>query len=71
MVLGGTDDVQAQALIYSTSDHPLVGEEVYASGAYLKAGELHNASLRTQDILRFGIIILILLAVVLKTVGVL
>ena len=56
-VLAGTDDVQTQALFYGTADHPLIGEELFAGGAYLGVGEIHKASLRTQDIVRIVIIV--------------
>jgi hypothetical protein len=69
-VLAGADDVQSQALFYATADEPLIGEEIFAGGAYLEVGELHKASLRAQDILRFGVIALILLGALLHTFGV-
>jgi hypothetical protein len=69
-VLAGTNDVQSQALLYATADYPLIGEEIFASGAYLDMGPMHDASLRTEDLLRFIIIGLILIGIVLKTIGV-
>lgn len=66
-VIGGTSEVQSQALLYAVARNPLLGEEVFASGAYLGAGELHKASLRTQDIIRIGLIVLILLGVLMAT----
>jgi hypothetical protein len=69
-VLAGTEDVQSQALLYTTADYPLIGEELFASGAYLDMGPIHEASLRTQDVIRFVIIGLILFGTVLKTIGV-
>lgn len=70
-VIGGTSEVQSQALLYAVARNPLLGEEVFASGAYLGAGELHKASLRTQDIIRIGLIVLILLGVLMATFEVL
>jgi hypothetical protein len=69
-VLAGTDDVQAQSLLYATATHPLIGEEVFAGGAYLNAGPLHQASLSTQDLVRFLIVAAILLGTLLRTFGV-
>lgn len=69
-VLAGTDDVQAQSLLYATATHPLIGEEVFAGGAYLNAGPLHHASLSTQDLVRFLIVAAILLGTLLRTFGV-
>ncbi len=70
-VLAGTDEVQSQALFYGTTDHPLIGEELFAGGAYLGVGEIHKASLRTQDIIRIVIMVIILIGTLLKTFGVL
>jgi hypothetical protein len=69
-VLAGTDDVQSQALLYATAEHPLIGEEVFAAGAYLNVGALHRASLRTQDALRILVIGAILVGTLLRTLGV-
>jgi len=69
-VLAGTEDVQSQALLFATTDYPLVGEELFAAGAYADAGPLHAASLRTQDAIRLMIILLIIVGTVLKTLGV-
>lgn len=69
-VLAGTQDVQSQALLYATSDHPLIGEEVFAAGAYLDMGPFHLASIRAQDVIRWILIALVLIGTLLKTVGV-
>jgi len=68
-VLAGTEDVQSQALLYATADHPLLGEELFAAGAYMGAGSLHEASVRTQDAVRLLIILAILIGTVMKTIG--
>jgi hypothetical protein len=69
-VIAGTDDVQSQALLYATAENPLIGEEVFAGGAYLNVGPLHTASLRTQDVVRTLIVAVILLGTLLRTLGV-
>jgi hypothetical protein len=69
-VLAGTDDVQSQALLFATADHPLIGEEVFAGGAYLDDRPIYLASLRTQDVVRILVIGLILIGTLLKTIGV-
>lgn len=66
-VLAGTDDVQTQALLYTTAQHPLIGEEVFAGGAYLNIGPLHRASLRAQDALRMLLALLIVLGTAYQT----
>jgi len=70
-ILGGSDDLSAQAILYGNAQHPLIGEEVYAAGAYLKPRPFHTASLTVQDILRWLVVISILLGAVLKLAGVL
>ena len=64
--LAGSDDLSAQAVLYAAAQEPLIGEELYAAGAYLKSGLLHNASLRAQDVLRLVIMLAILLGAFLK-----
>lgn len=67
-VLAGTDDVQSQALLYATAEHPLIGEEVFAGGAYLNVGPMHRASLRAQDVVRILIVATILIGTVAQTI---
>jgi hypothetical protein len=68
--LAGTPDIQAQSLLWATSEQPLIGEEVFAGGAYLEVNRMHRSSLRTQDLVRVLIIGGVLVATVLKTLGV-
>lgn len=68
--LGGTQDIQSQALLYATADNPLIGEDVFAGGAYLNAGSMHRGSLRTQDLVRVLIVAGVLIGTLLKTFGV-
>jgi hypothetical protein len=69
--LAGSDNLSAQAILYSSAQDPLIGEELYAAGAYIKATPFHTASLTTQDILRWLIVIGILVGALLKLAGVL
>ncbi|MBN1146763.1 MAG: hypothetical protein JXA78_05880 [Anaerolineales bacterium] len=68
--IAGSDNLTAQAVLYATAQEPLIGEELYAGGAYLQAGPLHLASLRAQDILRWVLTGVILLLSAAKLVGV-
>lgn len=70
-VIGGTLDVQGQTALYVTADHPLIGEELFASGAYLQVNRAHAASLQTQDIVRWLVIGAILVLAVVRTMGLL
>ncbi len=69
LVVGGSDSLPGQAVLYAVAQDPLIGEEVFAGGAYLGAGSIHEASLRTQDILRWLLVALIILGAILKVTG--
>jgi hypothetical protein len=71
LTLAGSDNIPGQAVLYAAAQEPLIGEELYAAGAYLQAGPTHIASLRAQDVLRWIIILLILVGAALKFLGVL
>lgn len=66
LTLAGSEDLPAQAVLYAAAQEPLIGEELFAAGAYLNAGPLHTASLRTQDVLRWVLILAILVGAILK-----
>jgi hypothetical protein len=68
-VIAASDNLPAQAVLYAASSDPIIGEELFAAGAYVQSGPLHTASLLVQDILRWLIIIVILAGVVLKVLG--
>lgn len=69
--LAASDSLPAQAVLYATTQEPLIGEELYAVPAYLQAGPIYTASVRAQDILRWGLAGLVILSAILKLVGVL
>jgi len=72
--LAASDNLAAQAVLYASAQEPLIGEELYAAGAYMDAGPVHSASLTVQDILRWLIIIVILVGALiqlLRAVGIL
>ena len=71
LTVAGTDNITAQAVLYATSDEPLLGEELYAAGAYLGANPAHSASLRMEDILRWVIVVAIVIGAILKLLGIL
>jgi hypothetical protein len=47
----------------------LIGEELFAAGAYIGAGPSHMASLTVQDILRWAIVLVLLAGAFLKFAG--
>jgi hypothetical protein len=71
LTVAGTDSIPAQAVLYATVDEPLLGEELYAAGAYLGGGAVYTASIRMQDILRWVLIAAIGIGAILKLLGIL
>ncbi|HJS18571.1 MAG TPA: DUF6754 domain-containing protein [Anaerolineales bacterium] len=69
-IIGASDNFSAQSIFYATSQDPLIGEELFAAGAYVGAGPIHEASLTVQDILRWLIIVAIVIGSGLKFLGV-
>lgn len=69
--LAGSDNLEAQAVLYASAREPLIGEELYAAGAYVDAGPLHAASLKVQDLLRWLFIAVMLVGALLKMAGLL
>lgn len=67
--VAASDNITAQAVLFASAPEPLIGEELFAAGAYIEAGPLHAASLRVQDILRWLIIIITLVGALLKMGG--
>ena len=68
-VVAASDNLSAQSIFYATSQDPLIGEELFAAGAYVGAGPVHEASLTVPDILRWLIILAILVGSALKFMG--
>ncbi len=69
--LGASDSLPAQAVLYATTEKPLIGEELFALPAYLHSTPIHNASLQTQDLLRGLVVLIILGGSILKLLGIL
>lgn len=71
LIIAGSDDVSAQAVLYAAAEEPLIGEEVFAGGAFLGAGLAHVASLRVQDVFRWALVGIIILGALARLVGLL
>jgi len=69
-LIAASDNLSAQSVLYASSQEPLIGEELFAAGAYLGAGKSHEASLQVQDLLRWLIILAILGGAALKFLGI-
>ncbi len=62
--LFGGSDPRALAVMSTSTDHVLMGEEMYAAKAYLRAQLPHLASLRAADVVRIVIAVMIVIAFV-------
>ena len=60
IMVGTSDDLTGQAVLFANTQDALIGEELFAAGAYLGAGVSHVASLTVQDILRWLVILTLL-----------
>ncbi len=60
--LFGGADPRALAIMTTSADQMLLGEEMYAAKAYLRAQPLHLASLSALDVVRIVIVVVIVLA---------
>jgi hypothetical protein len=69
ITIGASDDLTAQSILFAGSQEALIGEELYASGAYLGAGASHMASLTIQDVMRWLIMVTLLLGALAKFMG--
>ncbi len=55
--------------MFAAAQEPLVGEELYAAGAYLQVNPYHLASVRAQDIMRWVLAGCILAGAILQAFG--
>src|SRR5215207_426053 len=68
-LVAASDNLSAQSVFYASTQEPLIGEELFAAGAYVGASASHQASLNVHDILRWLIILAILIGAGLKILG--
>ena len=68
LTVAGSDSLPAQAVLYATCDEPLIGEELFASGAYLQTNSFHPASLRAQDVLKWLVMVSVVVGIILKLI---
>jgi hypothetical protein len=67
--IGGTSATRALPFFYATMANPLIGEEIYAGGAYLSNRSSHISSLMAQDVMRWLVVGFLVVAIILKTLG--
>lgn len=65
--IGGASSLEALPFVYVSTDEALLGEEIYAGGAYLSSKSSHLGSLLAQDWLRTAIILAIILGVLIRS----
>jgi len=70
VVIGASNDLAGQSVLFASSQDALIGEELFAAGAYIGAGTSHAASLTVQDILRWLIVFVLLGGAFAKFAGV-
>jgi len=68
-LIAASDNLSAQSIFYASAQDPLIGEELFAAGAYVGAGSSHDASLQVQDFLRWLLILAMLGGGLLKLLG--
>lgn len=67
--VAGSDSITATSVFIAAAQEPVIGEELFAVGAYINAGPVHASSLRTQDIFRWVLVGAILIGALLKLLG--
>jgi hypothetical protein len=68
--LAASDSLPAQAVMFAAAQEPLIGEELFAIPAYLNAKPVFAASLRTQDVLRWVIMAVLVGGALFKLVSI-
>jgi hypothetical protein len=68
--LTGTAGLQALSILYSSTDRVVIGEELFATGAYLQPTKTRLSSLVAEDAARYGLIVFMIVVAVLKVLGI-
>ncbi|MBI1877870.1 MAG: hypothetical protein HYR94_06525 [Chloroflexi bacterium] len=67
--VGGTSNPNTLPFIYASAQETLLGEEIYAAGAYLQKRPAHIGSLAAQDLMRWLVAVVILGGIVIASVS--
>jgi hypothetical protein len=67
--VGGTSNPNTLPFIYVSAQETLLGEEIYAAGAYLQKRPAHVGSLAAQDMMRWLVALFILAGIILASVS--
>jgi hypothetical protein len=65
-IIAASDQLEGQAVAFAVSDRPLIGEEIFAAGAYLGGESSQVGSIVTQDVLRWLLIAAIVITAALS-----
>jgi hypothetical protein len=68
-VLAAPDSLAGQSIAFSSPVDLLIGEEIFALPAYLRAGSMYSASLLAEDSLRWLLITVMLVGAALRSIG--
>jgi hypothetical protein len=69
--IGGATNPQTLPFVFALADQVLIGEEIFAGGAYLASLPAHIGSLVAQDVMRLLGVVVILLLVIARLMGLL
>jgi hypothetical protein len=69
MMIAGTTYIANIACLSTSSDYVMIGEEQTAAGAYLSRDPVQLASIRTQDILKGALFIILVLGIIAISMG--
>jgi hypothetical protein len=67
--VGGTSNPNTLPFVYTTAQETLLGEEIYAAGAYLQKRPAHLGSLTAQDLMRWLVGLFILSSIVIASLS--
>lgn len=68
--IAASSDPNVLPYVFASAENGIWGEEMFAAGAYLSEKPMHIASVLTQDVVRWGVSVVILGGVILKAFGV-
>jgi hypothetical protein len=67
--VSGSDHLGALSILYASTDHVVVGEELFAAGVYLDRTMAKVASLVAEDVARIILILVLILGAFFRLVG--
>ena len=68
--IAGTDNIYQIPFFFAACDYVLIGEELFAAGAYLSEDPIQLGTIQCEDYIRFLILAFLILGIILATAGV-